>query len=60
MFSRKACYFFVRPKRKHLEVCFFSRPHAQGVAGASRDALVENEDRAPDSRPAIATRSNRR
>ena len=23
MFSRKACYFFVRPKRKHLEVCFF-------------------------------------
>jgi hypothetical protein len=23
MFSRKACYFFVRPKRNHLEVCFF-------------------------------------
>ena len=23
MFSRKACYFFVRPKRSHLEVCFF-------------------------------------
>ena len=23
MFSRKACYFFVRPKRKYLEVCFF-------------------------------------
>jgi hypothetical protein len=23
MFSRKACYFFVRPKRQHLEVCFF-------------------------------------
>src|SRR5688500_18740636 len=23
MFSRKACYFFVRPKRKVLEVCFF-------------------------------------
>jgi hypothetical protein len=23
MFSRKACYFFVRPKAKFLEVCFF-------------------------------------
>jgi hypothetical protein len=23
MFSRKACYFFVRPKQKYLEVCFF-------------------------------------
>jgi hypothetical protein len=23
MFSRKACYFFVRPKRKALEICFF-------------------------------------
>ena len=23
MFSRKACYFFVRPKRTRLEICFF-------------------------------------
>lgn len=23
MFSRKACYFFVRPKKKYLEVCAF-------------------------------------
>jgi hypothetical protein len=23
MFSRKACYFFVRPQKKFLEVCFF-------------------------------------
>lgn len=23
MFSRKACYFFVRPKKNYLEVCFF-------------------------------------
>ena len=23
MFSRKACYFFVRPKRSYLEVCIF-------------------------------------
>ena len=27
MFARKACYFFVRPKRNYLEVCFFlNRP----------------------------------
>jgi len=27
MFSRKACYFFVRPHRKHLELCvFLGRP----------------------------------
>ncbi len=25
MFSRKACYFFVRPKKKVLEICFFLR-----------------------------------
>src|SRR5438094_9162830 len=23
MFSRKACYFFVRPKKKYLEICLF-------------------------------------
>jgi hypothetical protein len=23
MFSRQACYFFVRPKKRYLEVCFF-------------------------------------
>lgn len=23
MFSRQACYFFVRPKRSYLEVCIF-------------------------------------
>src|SRR5262245_40108693 len=23
MFSRKACYFFVRPKKKHIELCVF-------------------------------------
>jgi hypothetical protein len=25
MFSRKVCYFFVRPKKKVLEICFFLR-----------------------------------
>jgi len=23
MFSRKACYFFVRPRKSYLEICFF-------------------------------------
>jgi hypothetical protein len=23
MFARKSCYFFVRPKKSHLEVCIF-------------------------------------
>src|SRR5262249_50510953 len=23
MFSRNACYFFVRPRKSHLEICFF-------------------------------------
>jgi len=29
MFSRKSCYFFVRPNRKHLELCVFLRRRVQ-------------------------------
>ena len=41
MFSRKACYFFVRPKRSYLEVCVFLRrplkaPQVQRVVPSSR------------------------
>jgi uncharacterized protein DUF5655 len=41
MFSRKACYFFVRPKRKYLEVCFFlgrtlKAPRVRRVMPASK------------------------
>jgi len=41
MFSRKSCYFFVRPKRRHLEVCVFlgrtiSAPQVRRVVPASR------------------------
>ena len=41
MFSRKACYFFVRPKTKFLEVCFFlgrtvKSPRHQAGRAASR------------------------
>jgi len=45
MFSRKSCYFFVRPKRTHLEVCvFLSRavkaPQIRRVDKASKSKLV--------------------
>src|SRR5215218_805177 len=41
MFSRKACYFFVRPKMKFLEVCFFlgrtvTSPRIKRTVAASR------------------------
>ncbi len=52
MFSRKACYFFVRPKRQLSRGLLLSGTHAQGVAGPASDAGIENEDRASDSRSA--------
>ena len=41
MFSRKACYLFVRPKPKYLEVCFFlgrtvKSPRIKRATAASR------------------------
>jgi hypothetical protein len=41
MFSRKTCYFFVRPKQKYLELCFFLRrrleaPQVRRVDQASK------------------------
>ena len=37
MFSRKSCYFFVRPKRKYLEVCvFLGREIPKGTAQIRR------------------------
>lgn len=41
MFSRKACHFFVRPKRKHLELVIFlgravKSPHIKKVVESSR------------------------
>jgi hypothetical protein len=41
MFSRKSCYFFVRPKKQFLEVCFFLRrplkaPQIRRTAPASK------------------------
>lgn len=45
MFSRRACYCFVRPKRNHLEVCMFldravTAPQIRSVVAASRTRLA--------------------
>jgi uncharacterized protein DUF5655 len=45
MFSRKSCYFFVRPKRNFLEVCVFlgrtlKAPQVRRVDEASKSKLV--------------------
>jgi hypothetical protein len=45
MFSRRSCYFFVRPKRVHLEVCIFlgravKAPQVRRVDRASKTKLV--------------------
>jgi hypothetical protein len=45
MFSRRSCYFFVRPKRQHLEVSFFlgrpiKAPQIRRVDRASKTKLV--------------------
>jgi len=45
MFSRKSCYFFVRPKRNFLELCVFlgrtlKAPQVRRVGRASKSKLV--------------------
>jgi hypothetical protein len=45
MFSRRSCYFFVRPKRTHLEVCVFlgrplKAPQVRRVDRASKSKVV--------------------
>jgi hypothetical protein len=45
MFSRKSCYFFVRPKRNFLELCVFlgralKAPQVQRVDRASKSKVV--------------------
>ena len=45
MFSRRSCYFFVRPKRNFLEVCIFlgravKAPEVRRVDKASRSKVV--------------------
>src|SRR5689334_2657135 len=45
MFSRKSCYFFVRPNQKHLEVCVFlgralKAPQVRRTEQASKTKVV--------------------
>jgi uncharacterized protein DUF5655 len=45
MFSRKSCYFFVRPKRNYLELCVFlgrslNAPQVRRVDNASKSKIV--------------------
>jgi hypothetical protein len=45
MFSRKSCYFFVRPKKSHIEVCVFlgravKAPQIRRVDRASKAKVV--------------------
>ena len=45
MFSRKSCYFFVRPKKSFLEVCVFlgrtvKSPHVRRVDRASKSKVA--------------------
>ena len=45
MFSRKSCYFFVRPKRNFLELCVFlgralKAPQVRRTDGASKSKVV--------------------
>jgi hypothetical protein len=45
MFSRKSCYFFVRPKKNYLEICIFlgravAAPQVRRVDHASKTKLV--------------------
>ena len=43
MFARKACYFFVRPKKKFLEICvFLDRPvHSPSVRRVERPSRMK-------------------
>ena len=47
MFSRKACYFFVRPKTKFLEVCFFLGRTVTSPADQAGDRRVPGQGRPP-------------
>jgi hypothetical protein len=49
MFSRKSCYFFVRPKKSFLEVCVFSWPHGEVAAGAAHRSRLDVKGGARDS-----------
>ena len=53
MFSRKSCYFFVRPKKSFLEVCVFLGRVVKAPRGTARRSHIEVQGRAhhPDHAP---------
>ena len=51
MFSRKACYFFVRPKRSVLEICFFLGRTVKAPQVRRTFSRVAGEDRAHRAHP---------
>ena len=52
MFSRKACYFFVRPKRSFLEVVFFLGRTVRSSKDPADPAVVPRQGRAYRARDA--------
>ena len=52
MFSRKSCYFFVRPKKSFLEVCLFLGRPVQGPADQARREAVARQGRQHRARQA--------
>ena len=60
MFSRKSCYFFVRPKKKFLEVCVFLGRAVNAPQVRRVDRGVEDQVRQCPPHHATATRSRRR
>ena len=50
MFSRKSCYFFVRPKKSFLEVCVFLPRGLKHPKVRRADRSVEDEGREHDAR----------
>ena len=70
MFSRKSCYFFVRPKSTYLEICVFlgrtiEAPQIRRVEPASKVKMVHfvrvpHRNRVPLSRRAVFARDGHR
>ena len=62
MFSRKSCYFFVRPKRESLEVCIFLEPRPEVSARAAGRSSFEVKGRElhPDPPPRRGRSPNHR
>ena len=59
MFSRKSCYFFVRPKKNFLEVCVFLGRTVKAPQVRRADSASKTEGRPFHPRRFTATKWNR-